>query len=127
MFLSSIPAGAALVRSAWSQSSQAHEYFVYFGTYTGYKAMRRGDPVGKSQSKGIYVSRFRTDTGDITEPELAMETPNPSFLVIHPNRRFLYCVNEDPKSVGSFRDKASTVSAFAIDPATGKLRLWKAV
>jgi len=127
MLLSSIPFGIAMIRDVWSQSPPAREYFVYFGTYTGYKSMRLGEPGGKSDSKGIYVSRFRVETGDVSEPELAAETPNPSFLVIHPNRRFLYCVNEDPKSVGSFRDKASTVSAFAIDPVTGKLRFVNAV
>ena len=124
---SSIPFGAAALREAFSQTPAAHEYLVYFGAYTGYKSMRLGVPGGKSQSKGIYVSRFRTDTGEVSEPELAAETPNPSFLVIHPNRRFLYCVNEDPKSVGSFRDKVSTVSAFAIDTSTGRLKFVNSV
>jgi 6-phosphogluconolactonase len=81
---------------------------VYFGTYTG------------PASKGIYVSRFDTATGGLTPPELAAETPNPSFLAAGPDGRFLYAVNE----VGEFQGKKSGfASAFAIDRATGRLAL----
>ncbi|HEU4751893.1 MAG TPA: lactonase family protein, partial [Armatimonadota bacterium] len=46
------------------------------------------------------------------------ETPNPSFVAIHPNHRFLYAANE----VGSYGgQKTGSVTAFAIDPATGAL------
>jgi 6-phosphogluconolactonase (cycloisomerase 2 family) len=48
---------------------------------------------------------------------------NPSFLTVDPNHRFLYAVSEDPLSLGPPLDHASYVSAFAIDHATGKLRL----
>jgi len=72
--------------------------FVYFGTYTG------------RQSKGIYVSRF--DAGKLSEPVLAGELSNPSFLAVHPNGRVLYAVSEM---------REGTVAAFAIDPATGQL------
>ena len=53
---------------------------------------------------------------------MAAEIINPSFLAIHPNHRFLYSVSEDPLSLGPALDKASYVSAFAIDPAQGNLR-----
>jgi 6-phosphogluconolactonase len=89
-------------------SVSAREFLVYFGTYTGAK------------SKGIYVSRFDTDTGRLTEPELAAETRNPSFLAAHPNERFLYAVGE----VNDFQGKrAGVVSAFSLDAKTGKLTL----
>jgi 6-phosphogluconolactonase len=50
---------------------------------------------------------------------LMAETPNPTFLVLHPNGRFLYAVNEHEND-----DKPgakNTVSAFAVDAATAKL------
>lgn len=119
LFLSVI----SLIPAAWSQSASAAEYFVYFGTYTGFVYMNEGLPSGVSHSKGIYVSRFRPATGEVTRPELAAEVQNPSFLAIHPNRRFLYAVTEDPSSLGPEFDHESFVSAFAIDPANGKLRL----
>jgi 6-phosphogluconolactonase len=106
-------------------AGQAKEYFLYFGTYTGFKFVSHSATigVGESHSKGIYVSRFHAATGELSEPELAAEIANPSFLTVHPNHRFLYAVSEDPLSLGPPRDHASYVSAFAIDPATGKLRL----
>ena len=62
-----------------------------------------------------------------SEPELAAEIVNPSFLTVHPNHQFLYAVSEDPLSLGPPLDHASYVSAFAIDHATGKLRLLNTV
>ena len=83
---------------------------VYFGTYTGQR----------STSKGVYVSRLDLASGALSTPELAIEVSNPSFLAAHPKGGFLYAVNE----VGRFEDKPTgSVSAFAIDAATGKLTL----
>ena len=88
--------------------AQATGVLVYFGTYTG------------PRSKGIYVSRFDPTTGRLTPAELAAETPNPAFLALHPEGRFLYAVNE----VGEFQGKPTgSVSGFAIDAASGRLTL----
>jgi len=81
------------------------QYIAYVGTYTN----QRPTP----KSKGIYAYRFDARTGKFTSIGLAAETPNPSFVVVHPNRKFLYAVNEAPQG---------TVSAFAIDAATGMLK-----
>ena len=58
--------------------------------------------------------------GKCTPLGLAAEVKNPSFLAVHPNRKFLYAVSEisdlDGKPTGG-------VSAFAIDAASGKLKL----
>ena len=81
---------------------------VYVGTYT------------RGSSQGIYLSCLDLSTGKLDAPALAAEVVNPSFLAVHPNRRFLYAVGE----MGSFAGKrAGAVSAFSIDPDTGKLRL----
>jgi 6-phosphogluconolactonase len=86
----------------------ATESLVYFGTYTG------------RESKGIYVARFDGKTGKVSEPEVAAETASPSFLAIHPNRKFLYAVGEVDSFAGK---KEGAVNAFAIDAQTGKLTL----
>src|ERR1700756_5379202 len=106
-------------------SAQDRDFFVYVGTYTGFKYVHHSKPYGfgESRSKGIYVSRFHPATGELSEPELAAEVVNPSFLAISPNHRFLYAVSEDPLSLGPPLDHSSYVSAFAIDSASGKLRL----
>ncbi|MDD4869825.1 MAG: lactonase family protein [Kiritimatiellae bacterium] len=83
--------------------------FVYFGTYTR-----------KGLSKGIYVARFDSSTGTLTKPELAGETTNPSFVAVHPTHRYLYAIGEISQFDGK---KAGAVSAFKIDPTTGKLTL----
>jgi 6-phosphogluconolactonase len=111
------------VPGAWSSTAPADEYFVYVGTYTGFTYMREGLPAGTSRSQGIYVSRFRPSTGVLGKPELAARVVNPAFLAVHPSGRFLYAVTEDPLSRGPNFDHASYVSAFAIDAASGKLRL----
>jgi 6-phosphogluconolactonase len=82
------------------------EYIVYIGTYTGQK------------SKGIYAYRFDGATGRLVSLGLVAETTNPSFLTVHPSRRFLYAVNEIANYEGQ---KSGAVSAFALDPRTGKL------
>src|SRR3954470_16711967 len=64
-------------------------FLVYWGTYT-----EGGGQFGNGASKGIYVSRMDAGSGKLTEPELAAESANPSWLTIHPNRRYLYAVNE---------------------------------
>ncbi len=84
----------------------APKLWVFVGTYTG----------GKSQ--GIYRFLMDPASGELTGGELAAEAANPSFLAVHPTRRFLYAVNE----VGNYGGKRSgAVSAFALDPADGKL------
>lgn len=84
----------------------AEQFHVYFGTYTGAK------------SKGIYVSRFDTVTGKLSEAQLAAETRNPSFLAVHPSERFLYAVGEVNESQGK---PSGAVSAFSLNAETGKL------
>lgn len=85
---------------------------MYVGTYT------RGD------SKGIYVFRFDPSSGKLTPEGLAVETPNPSFVAVHPNHRFLYSVSETADYGGK---RSGAVSAFSIDAKSGKLTLLNTV
>ena len=91
-----------------ANSATAREYRVYFGTYTGAK------------SKGIYVSKFDSATGELSEPELAAETKSPSFLAVDSKNRFLYAVGEASQFAGK---TSGTVNAFEVDSKTGKLSL----
>jgi 6-phosphogluconolactonase len=80
-------------------------YFMYIGTYTGEK------------SKGIYAFRFDAGNGKSEPLGLLAETPSPSFVAIHPSRRYLYAVNEISNYQGQ---RSGAVVAYAIDPKTGK-------
>ena len=91
---------------AQSQPTTHKELLVYFGTYTA------------DTSKGIYVSRLNLSTGALTPPELVAETPDPSFLAVHPRGDVLYAANE----VRALNNVAGgAVSGFAIDRSSGKL------
>ena len=105
-FLLALCAPLLLLSSAPAEKKAASkgQYLAYVGTYTT-----------KTNSKGIYVFRYDAATGKMTPLGVAAETANPSFFAVHPNGQFLYAVNESGKS--------STVSAFHIDFATGKLTL----
>lgn len=95
-----------LVDSAVVAAPPQNSIAVYFGTYTGPK------------SKGIYVSRLDLASGKLSAPTLAAEIEQPSFLALHPGRRFLYAVNE----TGGGRGGTGQVTAFAV-AADGKLTL----
>lgn len=95
--------GTSASRAAWSN----RELTLYLGTYT----------TGKSE--GIYGYRMDQATGALTRFN-AFKSVNPSFLAIDQSKRYLYAVNE----VGAYAGKpGGGVSAFAIDRATGNLRL----
>lgn len=99
--------GARSLRAAEPASTQVRKCRVYIGTYT-----RKG-------SKGIHVYQLDMKTGALTPAAEPAETPNPSFLALHPNGRFLYAVSQTKRVKGE-RPKGA-LSAFAIDPTTGAL------
>jgi len=82
-------------------------YDMLIGTYTG----------GKSE--GLYVYRFDTKTGEATRVSVA-QTVNPSYLVVTPDRRFVYAVKELPGDNGPATQRGG-ISAFRFDAASGQL------
>ncbi len=97
LFLFSLP------QTSEKAAARTH-YLAYVGTYTT-----------KTESKGIYAYEFDSDTGKLTPKGVAAETPDPSWVAVHPSGKYVYAANE--------AGKASAVSAFAIDPKSGKLKL----
>ncbi len=79
----------------------AADYLVYVGTYTG------------KQSRGIYAYRFNSSTGELKPLGLAAETPNPSWVTMHPTGDYLYAANETDRGM---------VTAFRVDKESGKLK-----
>jgi 6-phosphogluconolactonase len=88
-----------------AETPGAGEYLVFIGTYTA------------TTSKGIHAYRFQPATGKLTAIGVVAETPNPSFLAVSPDRRFLYAVNWR----GSETVEGHTVSAYTLDTSSGKL------
>jgi 6-phosphogluconolactonase len=99
----------ALTAASSQKRTPNKPYLVYVGTYTD-----------KTQSKGIYAYTFDPGTGKLTSLGVAAESEDPSFLAVHPSGKYLYAVNE----IDHFgAQKSGAVSAFSIDPKTGKLTL----
>ena len=96
-------AATILLPSARSADETKDKLTVYVGTYT------RG-----SKSKGIYRTTFDPKTGELSEPVVAGETVNPTFLAIHPTGKFLYAVGEI-EDFGRTGKRVGGVSAFSID------------
>jgi len=97
----------ALITSA---AVAGDNYLVYFGTNTN----------AKNGSKGIYVARFNSSSGDLAKPELAVEAGNPGFLSIHPSKKYLYAIGDVTTPDGK---KGGGISSFSIEANTGKLTL----
>lgn len=86
-------------------AAPADEYNVFVGTYTA----------GNSKSEGIYLAKFNSDSGSLRLVGLAAKSNNPSFLAVHPTKKFLYAVNELGGGNGA-------VESFAMN-ADGTLKL----
>jgi 6-phosphogluconolactonase len=94
----------------WTAAPDAHAETKDMWCYIGTTA---SDP--PHQSKGIYLCRFDSTSGKLTEPVLVAETPAPSFLALHPGGRFLYACREGSAGTGA--------CAFEIDHQSGALKL----
>jgi len=91
--------------SAQPTRGAAAPLFAYVGSYTSRERDASGD--------GINVYRIDRDSGRWDHMQNVGDLVNPSYLALDRNRRFLYSVHGD-------EDYAT---AFAIDPASGRLTL----
>jgi len=92
------------VLPAFPQITTPQKYLALVGTYTT-----------KTESKGVYALDFDSRTGKLSLVGLAAESPDPSWVVIHPSGKYAYAANE--------AGKQSAISAFSIDSSSGKLTL----
>ncbi len=83
-------------------------YNLLVGTYTG------------EGSEGIYVYRFDTRTGDVSQVVSTARAVNPSYLLPSRDGRFVYAVNELPGDNGPASVRGG-VSAFSFDAHSGTL------
>ena len=83
-----------------TSKNQPQTMKLYVGTNTG------------NGSEGIYLFTFDSDSGKLSNKQLAVKTSNPTYLVIDSARQFVYSVNEDD---------TGAVSSFRLDQETGLL------
>jgi 6-phosphogluconolactonase len=77
-------------------------FLAFVGTYTE-----------RTASKGIYALDFDSATGKLTARGVVAESPNPSWVIVHPNGKYAYAANEGGTK--------STITAFSVDAKTAKL------
>jgi 6-phosphogluconolactonase (cycloisomerase 2 family) len=81
---------------------------AYVGSYTSAVD-------GGANGQGIYRCEMDPHNGAFTGMKLVAKAPNPSWIVIHPSKKYLYTVNE------IVNQQSGSVTAFAIEPASGDL------
>jgi 6-phosphogluconolactonase len=86
--------------SGYSTGVSVKGYLVYVGTYT---------PKGT----GIYIYSMNPATGALKYLGVSPAVSNPSYLVVQPDNKLLFCVNEnDSGALSSFRIKDSSTLEF---------------
>jgi 6-phosphogluconolactonase len=100
--------GVAVSIALGASYGEASDNLVFFGTHS----------IGTG--RGVSVAHFDSDTGALSKLELVAEAAAPAFFVIHPDGRHLYTCNSNDFARGF---TGETISAFSIDPQTGRLTL----
>ena len=103
------PSSVSQAAIATRTEPESGVFRVYVGTYTS-----------GGGSRGIYLLDLDLHSGKLSEPQLACEATDPSFLAIHPGGRLLYAVSERNEVDGQ---AGGAVLAFAIAQDTGRLKL----
>ena len=101
---------------AFSVRPQASEpapdrVLAYVGTYTGL-------PGPGANGRGIELFEADLRTGQLSHRMVAAQTRNPSWIAVHPSKKYVYAVNE----IADFAGESGSVSAFAVDGSSGALR-----
>jgi 6-phosphogluconolactonase len=88
---------------------------AYVGTYSS--------PQGTNRGQGIHVLEVIPSSGALVPRHIVKSDANPAWLAFNRDRTHLYAANE----VATPATGSGTVSAFAVDRATGQLTLLNSV
>jgi 6-phosphogluconolactonase len=78
-----------------------------------------GTQTDSSTSRGIYSFAFDDRRGELHPLGLAAETPNPRFIALSPDRKFLFAANELETFAGR---NSGSLTSFSLERRTGKLQ-----
>ena len=95
-------------RRGLARAPKYDRVLAYVGSYTSAVD-------GGANGQGIYRFEMDRRTGAFTGQKLVAKTPNPSWIVVHPSKNYLYAVNE------IVNQQSGSVTAFAIEAASGDL------
>ena len=88
--------------------SGRHRFFV--GTYT------------RGASRGVYSVELDPESGALSEPRLAADAPNPTFVALSPDGAFLYAVCACDGWLSSFRVDPSTLALAPVQQVPADAR-----
>jgi 6-phosphogluconolactonase len=85
----------------------ASSHLIFLGTYT------------RNGSQGIYAVRLDGETGRLSTPVLAAAAPDPAWITLTPDRRFLYAISPTQTQAVGFRvdQTKGTLAPLAAAPA----------
>jgi 6-phosphogluconolactonase len=87
---------------------------AYIGTYSS----PEGPEGSRGNGQGIYLFEVDPSTGNLSQRAVFRDDSNPSWLALNPAKTHLYAANESQTFHGT---QSGSVSAFAINHATGEL------
>ncbi len=108
---------AAVTAGLMASVGSAHAARAYIGTYTPNLA----DPsvYAHGSGEGIYLANVDDVTGAVSGLKLVARDRSPAWFELSADNNFLYTVNE----IDSYGpDKSGSVTAYAVDKASGALR-----
>jgi 6-phosphogluconolactonase len=97
-----------LMSTPFVSAQQPTRELLYVGTYSD-----RG-------SQGIYVLEFDRSSGNLSQLQALPHKTSPTYLEVHPSGKYLYAAYREGMNAD---DKNGTITAFAIDQQSGKLRM----
>src|ERR1035438_3921392 len=102
--------------AAFAGSHDSGNIYAYVGSYTSAVD-------GGANGEGIYLFKVDSRTGTLSRSKLDVKARNPSWICIHPSKKYLYAINE----ITDFNGSSGSVSAFSIDRESGGLTLLNSV
>lgn len=112
---------ALLLTLTCVKSANAAEYWIYFGTSTGDTTQEQKEK-GIPRSEGIYVGKFDSETGAISDVRLALKAASSGYLATAPGKDRLWFVGTAAPS-----DGWANAYACKVDRKTGNLTLMNGI
>lgn len=99
---------------------------AYVGTYTSplKNMLKTQVDLPPGNGRGIHLFTVEQETGEMTPYDVVKMGTSPSALAFNADKTRLYSANETER-IG--KEEAGSVSAFAVNPGTGKLKLLNTV
>ncbi len=112
-FVTTAPA-LALSFPTLSRAAQSRRPLAYVGTYSS----PQGPEGSTGNGQGIYLFEADLSTGALNQRAVFEDRSNPSWLALHPSKKYLYAANEVNNYQGS---SSGSVTAFTVDSSSGHL------